>query len=341
MNNVEFPGLGGLSFPLNPIALHIGGNSDWSINIYWYGIIIAAAFMTAIILAMRSSEKFGINQEDLIDLILLAAPAGIIGARLYYVIFSWESYKDDLTEIFKIWHGGLAIYGGIIAGIATAYFFARAKKIKPLQLLDFGVPYIAIAQAIGRWGNFVNQEAFGTNTTLPWGMTSETVRNTLYMLQMEGKNVNPDLPVHPTFLYESLWNVAVFAFLIWYRKRKRANGEVVCLYIILYSIGRFFIEGLRTDSLMLGNLRISQVLAAVLVIVFSVLLFRAIRKSADMGEEQIEIGTSEYGSVLLNMKAEEERQKVSEAEPAGETEASDPQEPEPEPIEEDHEKKEE
>lgn len=318
MNNVKFPGLGGLELAVSDIALKIGpfsifGNEIGPISIYWYGIIIAAAFLTAVILALRQSEKFGIKQEDFIDLILFAAPVGIIGARLYYVIFSWESYRDDPLEIFRIWHGGLAIYGGIIAGLVTAYFFAKAKKINPLQLLDFGVPYIAIAQAIGRWGNFVNQEAFGTNTTLPWGMTSQRVQNELFRLQMEGQNVNPDLPVHPTFLYESLWNLVIFAVLIWYRKRRRANGEVVCLYMVLYGLGRFFIEGLRTDSLLLGNLRISQVLAALFVLVFSILLFRTIRKAGE-AEITAEVGTSEYGAVLMSMKEEEAQQQAAEAE---------------------------
>lgn len=297
MNTVRFPNMG-LSFDIDPIAFTFFPNSDHPLSIYWYGILIASAFLITSILAMRQSEKFGIKQDDIIDMILWAVPIGIIGARLYYVIFSWDIYKDDLTEIFKIWNGGLGIYGGIITGVITAIIFAKVRKIKILHLLDFAVIYIPLGQAIGRWGNFVNQEAFGTNTSLPWGMTSDTVRETLTTLQMQGINVDPALPVHPTFLYESIWDFLIFWILLFRRKNKKTDGEVIFLYMILYGFGRFFIEGLRTDSLMLGgNVRISQLLAALFVLVFSVLLIYIKRRKIEE-EISVELGNSEYGNVL-------------------------------------------
>lgn len=306
MSTIEFPGLWGLKLSISPIALSLG-----NINIYWYGIIIATGFMLAVLLAMRDSKKLGIEQEDVIDLVLWAAPVAIICARLYYVIFKWEDYSRDLTEIFKIWHGGLAIYGGIIGGLVTAFFFARHKKIPVFKLFDLGVPYLALAQSIGRWGNFINQEAYGTNTTLPWGMTSNSIKSELSMLQMQGVNVDPNLPVHPTFLYESVWNLATFFLLIWYRGRKKFEGEIFFLYMVLYGAGRFWIEGLRTDSLMLGNLRISQVLAFVFAVTFAVLLFIK-RKRAVEADDNVELGTSEYGAILKHVKETETLQESEE-----------------------------
>ena len=300
MNIIEFPGLWGFKLSIKPEALSFG-----SIHVYWYGLIIATGFIVAVILSMRDSEQFGIEQDNMIDLVLYAAPVAIIFARLYYVLFKWEDYKSDLTEIYKIWHGGLAIYGGIIGGLITAYFFAKHKKIPVMRLFDFGVPYLALAQAIGRWGNFVNQEAFGTNTTLPWGMTSETIRGYLENLRLQGVDINPLEPVHPTFLYESLWNLAIFFLLTRYRKNKKFEGEVFFLYMALYGLGRTFIEGIRTDSLMLGNMRVSQVLAFLFALTFGILLFVKRKRNTEKIEEIIELGTSEYGSVLKQVRETE------------------------------------
>ncbi|HEX9063378.1 MAG TPA: prolipoprotein diacylglyceryl transferase [Clostridia bacterium] len=290
---IEFPGLG-LSFKISPVALHFG-----SINLFWYGIIIALAFMLAVYLGTKSSERFGIQKENILDLVLFAAPVAIICARLYYVAFKWSDYSKSPIDIVKIWNGGLAIYGGVIGALIVAYLFARHKKIGVLKLIDFGVPYLVLAQGIGRWGNFVNQEAFGTNTTLPWGMTGDRIRNTI-MNELVSKGVNPEVPVHPTFLYESLWNIAVFCVLIFYRNRKKSDGEVFCLYMALYGLGRSWIEGLRTDSLMLGNLRISQVLAILFTLVF-ISIFIVLRSRAKAREEGDAVtGTSEYGHFLKN-----------------------------------------
>ena len=294
MNTIEFPVMH-LKFSIDRVAFSLFG-----ISIYWYGIIISAAFLLAVLLALRASKRYGINSDDIIYLVWFAVPVAIICARLYYVIPNWSEFKDNIISVINIRQGGLGIYGGIIGAFATSYVFARVKKIPPLKLYDFGVPYLALAQSIGRWGNFVNQEAYGTHTTLPWGMS--------------GGNIS-DGPVHPTFLYESLWNISIFAFLIWYRsKKKKTDGEVLFLYMILYGFGRFFIEGLRTDSLMIGSLRISQVLAFLFVVAFSVAFYVRRKKLHEVPEVEDEIDVSSYGSVLAKLKEEETA--VSEMEPA-------------------------
>jgi len=210
----------------------------------------------------------------------------------------------------------LAIYGGIIGAVVTAAIFAKVRKIEILKLFDFGAPYLVLGQAIGRWGNFVNQEAFGTNTRLPWGMTSSTIQSELARLRMEGMRVDPSVPVHPTFLYESLWDLAVFFMLIWYRKRKKLNGEVFFLYMSLYGIGRFFIEGIRLDSLYVGNLRVSQLLAFLFAVFFGILFVVRRVKAARISEETTEAGSSKYGEILKRIREEEALEQVSEGEGA-------------------------
>lgn len=308
MNVVEFPGLG-LKLNVDPIAFSIFGKS-----IYWYGILIAIGFLSATLLAMKQSEEFGISQDDVVDMLLYAGPVGIIGARLYYVIFSWDYYKDNLSEVYKTWNGGLAIYGGIIAGVLAAFVFAKIKKINPLKLFDFAIIYIPLVQAVGRWGNFFNQEAFGTNTSLPWGMTSESVKSYLSSLTLQGIQVDPSKPVHPTFLYESIWDLIVFSLLFSRRKHKKADGEVFVLYFVLYGIGRFFIEGLRTDSLMAGSIRVSQLLSAVFIIVGVILIILIRQRAAKTNYVAVELGQSEYGNVLKNVMEEEVRLNAVEAE---------------------------
>ncbi|TYQ13051.1 UNVERIFIED_CONTAM: phosphatidylglycerol:prolipoprotein diacylglycerol transferase [Acetivibrio alkalicellulosi] len=275
MDYVRFPNLGDFKIPVTDVAFHIFGRP-----ILWYGIIISTGFIIAVLLGMKNSKRFGLEQDHVLDIVLWGTPAGIIGARLYYVIFNWGEFGGDLLKIINIRTGGLAIYGGLIGAVVASYIYCKVKKIDFLNLLDFGGPYFVLAQAIGRWGNFTNQEAFGVNTTLPWGMTSDKIRGTLEKL--EGVGVNPDLPVHPTFLYESLWNFAVFFFLMWYRKKYKISGELFFMYMILYGVGRFFIEGLRIDSLYIGPFRISQLLAASFVIVFSVIFIIRRKKSRIM-----------------------------------------------------------
>lgn len=300
---VSFPKLG-WEFNVSRVAFNIFGHP-----IYWYGIIIAAAFLICVLWAMKDSTKYDLIPDTIIDLMLFAAPAAIICARLYYVIFSWADYKDNLKEIFDVRNGGLAVYGGIIGAIITAYFVAKYKKIPFMKLFDFAIPYVALGQAIGRWGNFFNQEAFGTNTNLPWGMTSPTVNsylteNAAHIKELTGITVNPALPVHPTFLYECIWDILVFAFLMWMRKRKKFSGEVFCFYFITYSIGRAVIEGLRTDSLMLGKVRVSQLLSILLIVVFGIIVIFMRNKAKNAGEEA-EVGQSSYANVLKYMEEEE------------------------------------
>ena len=254
MQPIIFPGLG-LKFTINPVAIKLLG-----ISVHWYGILIAVAFLLAILLALRHSKAFNITENDIIDLALYTAPLAIIGARLYYVIFTWSNYKNNLAEIYKIWHGGLAIYGGILTAIIVAYIFAKKRNIGVMNLFDFIIPYVALAQSIGRWGNFVNQEAHGIETNLPWRME---IFDPVKMQR---------IAVHPTFLYESLWNFGLFWLLIWYRKNKKSQGNVFLLYLCLYGFARFFIEGLRTDSLYIGAFRVSQLLAGILFVLSTVLL---------------------------------------------------------------------
>jgi phosphatidylglycerol---prolipoprotein diacylglyceryl transferase len=299
MNIVEFPGLWGLKMTINRVAFEVFG-----IPIYWYGIIIATGFLLAVLLALKGSKDFGIEPDNILDIALYTAPAAIVSARLFYVIFSWSQFADNPIDIFNTRKGGLAIYGGVIGALIVAFIFARRKKINALNMVDFCIPFVAMAQGIGRWGNFFNQEAFGSATNLPWRMNSETVNSYLSSVQS-----NLDLKqwgVHPTFLYESLWNFAVFFLLLWFRKKKKLDGEVFFLYMILYGVGRFFIEGLRTDSLMVGNLRISQVLAAAFVIVFTAIFYYRRKKiKRAIEDEPAEVGQSQYSSLLMKLKEEE------------------------------------
>ncbi len=309
MSYVEFPGLGGLKIVIDRIAFVIFG-----LPVYWYGIILAFSFLLAVLLALRKSREFGIEPENILDMVLFAAPAAIIAARLFYVVFSWGDFKNNLLEVFNTRNGGLAIYGAVIGASVVVYFFTKKRKINVLKLFDFCVPYLILAQSIGRWGNFVNQEAFGTNTSLPWGMSGDVIRKELEFnadnLASGGIVVDPSMPVHPTFLYESLWNLAVFALLIWFRKRKKLEGEVLFLYIIFYGAGRAWIEGLRTDSLMLGIFRISQVIALLSAVLFLILFFvRRARASKKEILEQIEADDDKggaYSGLLEKMRHSED-----------------------------------
>lgn len=300
MGYIEFPKLG-IKIPISREAFRIFG-----LPVYWYGIIIATGFFLAVVLAMKNSKKAGIKQDDIIDLILFAAPLAIIGARLYYVIFNWREFNGDLLKIINIRTGGLALYGALIVGVIVAIIFARRRKINVLHFLDFCIPYFVLAQAIGRWGNFTNQEAFGRNTTLPWGMTGSEIRKQLEGL---GAAVDPNIPIHPTFLYESLWNLGVFLLLIWFSKRKKLNGEVFCLYLIAYGAGRFWIEGLRLDSLWMGSVRISQLLSLVFVIVFGLIFVIRRFKLKDQLDSENAVA-SEYSGLVNALKEKPESENV-------------------------------
>ncbi|MEG0075848.1 MAG: prolipoprotein diacylglyceryl transferase [Eubacterium sp.] len=234
----------------NPVAFSI-----FNIEVRWYGILIAVALVIGLLIAVKRSEKYGIKSDDILDFFLFLTPSIIIGARLYYVIFEWAYYSKHPGEIMAVWNGGLAIHGGIIAGIIVGLILCKVKKINFLTLADTVIPGLPLGQAIGRWGNYFNQEAYGARTDLPWAIT---VNDSVMGL----------VKVHPTFLYESIWNILVFGFILFYEKKfKKVNGELLFLYFALYSVGRFFIEGLRTDSLMFLNLRVAQLISLALVVV--------------------------------------------------------------------------
>lgn len=284
MKVLEFPGLG-LKLNLNPTAFSIG-----SFSVAWYGIIIAVGFLLALVYGLKYAKKVGVNPDKMIDVVIGGIIGGIVGARLYYVLFSWSEYKDDLLKIFRIWEGGLAIYGGLIGAILVGALVCKWRKVKLTAMLDLAGPGFLIGQCIGRWGNFVNIEAYGTNTTLPWGMTSAKISSDYYAGRLNidpAITFDPDLPVHPCFLYESLWcliGFLVIFFLI--AKRRRFDGEVFLSYIAWYGAGRVIIEGLRTDSLLIPGtrLRVSQILAGALVIaaIAAIIVLRSkIRRSGD------------------------------------------------------------
>ena len=234
-----------------PIAFTIG-----TLEIRWYGILIATGAMLATLLAYKRAPKRGIQPDDVLDLVLWTLPIGIIGARVYYVIFSWNTlYRYDPMEAFNIREGGLAIHGGLIFGLVTAWAICRKKNIPFLSMADLILPGVVLAQCIGRWGNFFNSEAYGRPTNLPWAIV------------VNGQHV------HPTFLYESVWCGLLCLFLLYVDNRhRRFSGQIMCLYGILYSAERFFVESLRTDSLMLGPFRQAMVLSA-FVFVGSIILY--------------------------------------------------------------------
>ena len=263
--DVQFPGLG-LEFTINRVALSIGG-----FNIYWYGVIIAAGMVLAMLFAFRNADDFGINSDRLIDVILVGAVMAIVCARIYYIVFAPFKY-ESIWQMIDIRQGGIAIYGAVIGAFVFGGLMAKIRRIPILPLFDLVGICFLIGQGVGRWGNFVNQEAFGSNTTLPWGMYSEGTRSYLMgstVTVQNGVTIDPNLPVHPTFLYESIWCFVGFFLLFRYIKKRKFNGDITLRYLIWYGAGRFWIEGLRTDSLMLVpsiGLRVSQLVAGIAVV---------------------------------------------------------------------------
>lgn len=240
---------------LNPIAFNLG-----PIQVHWYGIIIATGVVLALILSVREGQHRGIDEDYFYDYLLWALPTAIVCARLYYVIFQWAYYSQHPAEIIAVWDGGIAIYGAIIGGVLTLYFFCHVRQISMWTMMDVIAPTLIMAQGIGRWGNFMNQEAFGVITSraaLVSQHLPEWVINQMYI----GNHYRV-----PTFLYESLWDLTGFALLMLLRHRHHLfkRGEIFLSYVMWYSVGRFFIEGMRTDSLMIGDvLRVSQGLSLV------------------------------------------------------------------------------
>lgn len=223
----------------DPIAFQIG-----PIAVRWYGILMSTALGLGTLLAYREAEKQKIDPEHIINIVVIAAPLAFVGARLYYVLFNWNYYAAHPAEIPAVWHGGLAIHGALIGGVLTGYFVVRHYKLNFWYMADIVAPSLILGQAIGRWGNFFNQEAYGYETNLPWAMFIDGAYR------------------HPTFLYESLWNLGVFIFLLWLRRQRFIkHGDVFMSYFALYSLGRVWVEYFRTDSLMLGPLKVAQVVS--------------------------------------------------------------------------------
>ena len=268
-HQVEFPGLG-WEFTITR------GFEIFGFQIYWYGVIIAIGVLLAISYGLKRAQDFDIDPDRMIDVALLTIPVAFLGARMYYVFFKdWASYAAAPASILDIRDGGLAIFGGIIVAFVFGPLMCKVKKVKILAMFDATALGFLIGQGIGRWGNFFNQEAFGGNTDLPWGMTGEIIRS-----GANGTGYDTALPVHPTFLYESLWCLLGFVLLhVLSKKAYKFHGMIFCGYMVWYGAGRFLIEGLRTDSLEAGTMRISQ-LVAVLAVVLGVALFFILRQRA-------------------------------------------------------------
>ncbi len=266
--DVIFPNLfGGIRIEhLEPVAFRLFG-----LEVYWYGIIITAGILAGYYLAVYRAKKMNFDPEIINDFVLYAVIAAVIGARLYYVIFSWQDYKDNLLDIFNLRRGGLAIYGAVIGAVAAILAYCKWKKASFLKIVDVAAPGLILGQIIGRWGNFMNMEAFGGASDGLLAMALRWDKAKYIPAEMENQFTLIDgvkyLQVQPTFLYESLWNLGVLLFLLFWTERRRFDGEIFCLYLLGYGLGRVWIEGLRTDQLLLSSgLPVSQVLAAVLII---------------------------------------------------------------------------
>lgn len=280
-STIRFPGLfGDWAFTGSSTAFHIGGKA-----IYWYGILIALGVLLALAFCMKQRVRYGISENDLMDGVLWGVPLSVVGARVYYVLFYLDRFRKadgsfDWAESVRIWDGGLAIYGGVIVAILVCLVLSRRRGFKLGALTDLIVMGLLIGQAIGRWGNFMNREAFGAETTLPWRMQLTTTAGTL-------------VEVHPTFLYESLWNVVGLLLIVFVVSRaRRFDGENTWFYFLWYGIGRFWIEGLRTDSLYLFDwtiggqpIRVSQALSLVLVLAAAFMLLYNIKLHPHSREE--------------------------------------------------------
>ncbi len=250
-HKIAFPKLG-LNFNVNRVAFTLFGT-----NIFWYAIIIITGFILGASFVAQRAKKKGINTDHIWNIAIFGLVFGVIGARIYYCIFDYDTIKDDFWNILRIWEGGLAIYGGIIAAVITAFVYCKIKKLEVLEIFDLCCQGLLIGQAVGRWGNFVNGEVFGQATDLPWGML------------VQGGGVYTLNPVHPLFLYESLWNIVGLLLIIAFGKKVKAKGTIFFFYIFWYSFGRFFLEGMRdTDYILKAteNFGISQIVGIIGII---------------------------------------------------------------------------
>jgi phosphatidylglycerol---prolipoprotein diacylglyceryl transferase len=259
--------------PLNPIAFSLG-----PIQVHWYGIIIGSGLALALYLAIREGNKRGLPKETFADLMIWAIPISIICARIYYVLFEWGYYSKHLSEAPKIWHGGIAIHGAIIGGVLTVFFFGRSKGISFWKITDIAAPSLILGQAIGRWGNFMNQEAHGGPVSRAFLENLHLPKFIIDQMYIQGTYY------HPTFLYESVWDFVGVILLVLLRRVNLRRGELFLSYLIWYSIGRFFIEGMRTDSLMLtSSLRMAQMISiALVVLAIVIILYRRKAGLADL-----------------------------------------------------------
>lgn len=281
MPEIWFPNLGIEIDHLSRTAFTVFGQ-----DIYWYGIFIGLGVILGVLLALHEAKRTGQNPDTYLDFIIYAMIIAIIGARLYYVIFSWDFYSQHPEKIFAIREGGLAIYGGIIGGVLTAIVYSRVKKKNFWVMADTMAPSLILGQMLGRWGNFFNKEAFG-------GFTDNLFAMRYQLSQVRASDVTPDIlqnlvtvngvdyiQVHPTFLYESMWSLCVFIILLILQRKKKFNGQVCATYFFGYALGRVWIEGLRTDQLCIGNVPVSQALSAVLIIASVVLYVYCEKKAA-------------------------------------------------------------
>jgi len=311
LNQISFPNLD-LNFNINPTAFTIFG-----IEIQWYGIIITFGLLLAILFCFPKMKKFGLDADRATDAVLGGIIGGIVGARAYYVIFQWDDYKNDLLSVFNLRNGGLAIYGGLIGAVLVGGIVCKLRKVKFLPMFDISVIGFSIGQCIGRWGNFINQEAFGTNTDSLFAMTGGRIQRTIinetaYMdgeMFLNGLNMSEEYAVHPCFLYESFWCLLGFILLSLFIKRRKYDGQLTLMYIAWYGFGRFFIEGLRTDSLMIGELKASQVFAGLCTITAVTLLIMMKIKYKRSGGEGFVLYVNTEESKQLLLEAEKARSK--------------------------------
>ena len=313
--HVQFDGLG-ISFDLPSVAFSIG-----NYQIHWYGIIIAFGFALAVLYGGRMAYKWKMSLDGMTDVLIWGTILGIICARVYYVAFEWDYYSQHLSEIPAIWNGGIAIYGGIIGALIGAAIGCKIGKIDFFNLLDLGSLGLLIGQGIGRWGNYANQEAFGTNTTMPWGMTSSKVVDYIVsnqaLFRAKGIEMSPNVPVHPTFLYESVW--CLLGFLVIYiicRKYYKFSGQLILCYGVIYGAERAVVEGLRTDSLYIGssNLRVSQLLSMIIAVVcFAILTAKLVSlKKHPKPFSPVEVREdAEKSDALKDGKEDKKKNKIS------------------------------
>lgn len=299
-NEIIFPKLG-IDITVNDTAFTIFG-----LDIKWYGLLITVGMLLAMIYCFSQMKKYGVDPDRAIDAVIAGVIGALVGARAYYVIMEWDSYAGNWKDIFNIRNGGLAIYGGLIGAVLVGGLVAKLRKVKLLPLLDIASIGFLLGQGIGRWGNFTNQEAFGYNTDGLFGMTSGKIRDWIISVNSDISSsadliaMKSDVPVHPCFLYESVWCLLGFVLLaIFAKKIRKFDGQIFLMYLGWYGIERFFIEGLRTDSLMIGTIRVSQALSALLVVVSVVLLIVIGGKVKRMGDDYVLYVNTEESKELI------------------------------------------